>query len=407
MMALRLARSLRARLLLIRPAGAASCLCELSAENVSINRLNGWRGAAVEWIFLRGGVDGRAEYGTLLQLASKEGAARTWSTLKVLARKFRRAHKRMNVHLLRLLMLRKGDGSGAKAPTGGNAAGALGKKTPKRASIYVSPYYKRLWLDQAPTLSFPLERSRELQSELEREYGLGPAPRLVVFHAGSCPQRQPHLSEAGYRAAIGYLGERGFSVACVGDRDANGPAHEGAIDVRASPRSEMLQLFCAARAEFVLATALDGAALAWAFGKPVLVLAAADPIASFPIRERDLFTLCHVRARGGRRLSVDEMLTDDYLDSFDDARRYEILESSSEETVAAVQDMVDATEKSVPPELPEQRDFRLRVTRIAMERSLGRKAASRHGPHHSYLGRGRLAPSFARKLLTPLRSADE
>lgn len=369
MMGLRLAKSLRAPLWLIAPGGsAASGLSEMSAEGVEISVVTGWRARLMEWMCMPRGRTAPAIYETLFGFLRER-------------------------------------------------LGGMLVRQDQAAADHVSPSYKRLWLDGAPRLSLPDRRSRDSQDRLAEELGVAPqAPLVALEVGGSSAARQGAAGDlraawppipAGtatlesYRPAISWLQSQGFTVVRVGEAGEPPLGWPGVVDVAAADLPETVQLYCIACASFVIADAPERAAWAWALGRPVLVLNAVDPISAFPVREADLFTLRHVRPRGeDRMLTLRELFSDGQAGSLSAGTgACDYVDNTPDEVLAAVQDMARSAGGGVAPEAPEQREFRLLATRAGMQRNADPRSADGRGPHHSYLGRGRLAPSFARAFL--------
>lgn len=411
-MGLRLASRLDATLCVVGPASeAAAGLSELAPPGVRITVVDGWRGALVEWAFLRSGRSAQTDYDAPLHVLGE----RAVESLRSFAGAVRRAHRKVSRALLRALKAGRDGGAPATAASVNAPAGAAPKTKKRKAPrLYTPPYYRRLWLDQAPRLAIPGNRAAELQSRLEGEAGIAPGARLVVVAGESAAGGRlgdgadAFETSEGCKAVVEHLRELGFAVVHLGDPQSATTVCGGMTRLPASlSRCDLLQPYCIARAGFLVAATPEGAELGLAFGTPVLTFNAFDPIAAFPVGERDIFTLRHVRAKqDGHHLSLHEMLADGYLDDPFDSERYEHVGNSPEEMLAAVQDMLRVVDGDVPSETPEQRDFRLLATQAGMRRCLGADPAVARGPHHTYLGRGRLAASFARKLLTPRRNLD-
>jgi hypothetical protein len=157
------------------------------------------------------------------------------------------------------------------------------------------------------------------------------------------------------------------------------------------------------RSDFFIGCESGASMLAWMCRKPALIVNATEPLsASYPVRETDIFILKGVRDKQkGRMLSPLDMLSRDYLNNARNTERFEYVENCSEDILAAVEEMLAIVAHGLPPETPEQREFRLRAIGVGVRIRLENYVVRKHGPHHGFLGRGRLAASFARKYLGP------
>lgn len=375
MMGLRLATCLKAPLWVIdRGESAPDALYEMTPDGLELKVISGWRAKLLQWLMVREGHGHSRTYGSLSQY--------------LYDRVLRQASGRAVSPGPRRQAGNKGDGKLKSA------------KPRKGTSVYVPPLYKRLWLDSAPRLTVPAEQAKQLEAVLATTYGVEPGARLVALRLGDGargPSAEGTLER--YQPGIEWLQVQGYTLVRVGDADCQALDLPSVIDVAATSRvAELLALYCIARADFLIADTPVGAIYGLAFGRPVLTLNASDSIGDFPIRERDLFTIQRLRDRkDGRILPLHVMLTNlDEGDLAGDAGDYELLESTPEEVLAAVKDMADISAGSVSPETAEQRAFRFLATRAGMQRSTESPWAASFGTHHSYLGRGRLAPEFAR-----------
>ena len=189
----------------------------------------------------------------------------------------------------------------------------------------------------------------------------------------------------------------------IGDPSTGRIDRPGVVDLATSAeRSDLLECYCVARSDFFIGGEPGSAILAWISGKPALTLNATVPVGlAYPVHGSDIFTLKRVRDRiDGYALSPLDMLTREYLARAHDTERYDYFDNSPEDVLDAVKDIIEIVEHGVGPETPEQREFRLRALGVGV-RAVENPEVRELGPHQGFLGRGRIAPSFARKYVAP------
>jgi putative glycosyltransferase (TIGR04372 family) len=296
-------------------------------------------------------------------------------------------------------------------------------KKKKKKNRVLPIYFKRMWIDQYPPLHMPESQLADLQTQAEKNFGIAPDTRLITLHMrepgfkagreihevkpGARDDSTRNVSSANYFLAIDHLRASGFTVVRIGDRTMTPIHYPGVLDLATSPhRTDLLEFYCVARSAFFIGCESGGSALAWVCRKPVVILNATDPVASFPFGKSDIFTVKNVRRRAdGHLLSLIEMMSSEYFDHFRDTTRFEYLDNSPEDVRDVVAEMLQIIEHGMPPETPEQREYRLQALSFGVQSHVLSQWMRKWGPHHGFLGRGRIAASFARKYMRPQREA--
>ncbi len=339
-MALRLAASLRAPLWLIEPSQVQVALARSGARNsIAVRVLQGAEALRAEKLLAKAEAGG---FGAApLTAGTTEGNAAKSDLHPVQNGPERRALKKEAMKL-----------------------------EARAADSYVAPRYRRLWLEAAPSLAG--SKSGELgqmlaAAEIARD---GRVVLLVPTAADRDREIPSSVSEA-----VEWLAGAGFVV--VRATTASNRATNGQTPVIDLPVADdlLMRLELAGRAAFILALDSDAALTVAGTRTPVLTLDVADPVGFFPRGSRDLFTHRNTTSTGGAG---------------------EVADSPAQNTLRAVQDMVATLSGPLPPETQAQLEYRLLAVRAGMERSTDSRVKPEFGPQHSFIGRGRLAPSAAR-----------
>jgi putative glycosyltransferase (TIGR04372 family) len=453
MFGVRLAKRFNAPLYVIRPDQVVNtALYDLVVDNVTINVVKGWRARVLTWMFFSGSalnvkdkpVPYASPIGYLLTYRffrlNQFVAKGFWNRLAPLLNegkqyikallKYKTTLKAAAAPVVRRdIIVRardsicdpgKAENNTFESPPNNTnlAVPDIQKTKPTRLN---PSYGRRLWVDDVGLFRIPPDRLSGLSAKAEKEFGILPGQSLVLLHMrepGFKAGREIHeqkpfkgrddstrnVTFANYWQAMDYLRERGCTVVRIGDRTMTPIRYPGVVDLAVSPnRTDLFEFYCAARSDFFVGCESGPSIIAWMSGKPIVTLNATEPWSlAYPVREFDTFILKGVwDKQNARTVSPLDMLTLDYANHARNTQRFEYIENTPEDVLAAVEDMIEIVKHGVKPETPEQRSFRLHVmsfcTRARAENSTVRK----HGAHHGFIGRGRLSPSFARKYIAP------
>ncbi len=193
-----------------------------------------------------------------------------------------------------------------------------------------------------------------------------------------------------YFPAVDHLVARGYWVVRLGDPSMEPVTRPGVVDLAPlRPETPGLDIFALTRSEFLLGSQSGPAEVALLTGTPRVIVNATDVVENWPIRPTDILLLKHVYdEEEGRTLSLDELLRPELRDPMRGLKgspRYHFVDNTSDEILAAVQEMLDLLHKGTP-ETDDQRAYRDRATAAAA--ALPRL---RCGADEGYLGDGRIA----------------
>jgi putative glycosyltransferase (TIGR04372 family) len=421
MFGVRLAKRFRAPLYVIRPNQVVNtALYELVVDKVTINVVKGWQASLLTWLFFSGSrlhvKDKAAPY------ASPVGYLLTYRLFRLIRLVARGSRNRLGP--VRGTVVEESDSRHelVSGKTDSSLVIEPPTETRKEKPAILNPSYgRRLWVDDVGLFRIPEDGLPGLSAKAEKEFGILPDTPLVMLHMrepGFKAGREIHeqkpfqgrddstrnVTFANYGQAMDCLRERGYTVVRIGDRTMTPIRRPGIVDLAISPnRTDLFEFYCAARSDFFVGCESGPSIIAWMSGKPIVTLNATEPWSlAYPVREFDTFILKGVWDKlNACAVAPLDMLTLDYANHARNTQRFEYIENSPEDVLAAIRDMIEIVNQGVKPETPEQRAFRLRVmsfcTRARAENSNVRK----HGAHHGFIGRGRISPSFARKYIAP------
>jgi len=278
---------------------------------------------------------------------------------------------------------------------------------PWREGVTKGPYMRRKTLRHPVPIA---QRTSVAEAARERARALGiaddqPLVALHVREAGFKLGREMHNAKANARddssrngrielmgPALDLLGSRGFKVVRTGDNSMTPFAHPALIDLtQITPYDSHLEVFCLLRSRFLIAGEAGPSGASYLTNTPLLTVNATDPISSFPIRRHGLMVLKRVRDRQtGRMLRLDELLTEDYAENLRNTTRYQYIDNTPEELLAAVEEMLDDLDHD-RPESPAQAAFREDVMRACEDLAPRHAYVRKWGLDEGFLGDGRLA----------------
>lgn len=254
--------------------------------------------------------------------------------------------------------------------------------------------------------------SERLVEKVAREVGLDPARPIVTLHVrepgyrtrGAARQRDlDAIREAsidGYAAAVSWLRARGYQVVRIGDPTMTPCRWPGVIDLATAPwRTGAFELWALLRSRFFIASDSGPYFLSKLCGVPCLSVNVIQ-VGYYIVGARDRYICKHVHDRTvGRRLSLAEMLSEAFIATAVDRRRYDWIENSPAEIVEAVEDMVALLEQPVAARTPAQRRHDRLLAELTARRLPGLR--SRTGLLFRKLGPGTISPRFAGRYLEP------
>jgi putative glycosyltransferase (TIGR04372 family) len=273
------------------------------------------------------------------------------------------------------------------------------------------PYLLRRLLAQPLPSRLRKDASRRAE-ELAVAAGIDPESPLVTVHVrgrGYWPGGEILEKATGSRwddavrnahfqthfPAVDFLVERGYTVVRLGDPTMVPVARPGLVDFATSPAHDpLVELYCLFRSRFILCGESGPLWASYLADIPQLIVNATDPIASFPIRSDGIYLLKTVLHRKtGLPLSAAEQLSKERLEKLRDTWRYEFVENTPAQILAATQELLELLERGTA-ETPGQAWYRELVTADALA-STGLSYARKWGPDRGFMGRGRLARSLA------------
>lgn len=272
------------------------------------------------------------------------------------------------------------------------------------------PYYRRRRLLER----IPVQLHASAASEATRAaaaLGIAPDAPIVTLHvreAGFKQGRELHQRKVdardestrnarieSYFDAIDALVADGYTVVRLGDPTMTPVSRRGVVDLATSPgRSNMLEVHCLLKSEFLIACEAGPAAVAYLTNTPTLTVNATDPISSYPVRGDGLYILkTVVDRRSGRALSLDEQLTRSYHVDLRKTHLYEYQGNTPEQIAGAVAEMRHGVRHGFA-ETARQKAFRERVVTAAEELRHQLRYVRKWGLDDGFLGEGRIAAGF-------------
>ena len=203
---------------------------------------------------------------------------------------------------------------------------------------------------------------------------------LVAFEA----RMRPDIAAA----AIGFLSNRGYTVAIVGGRPIGLQPHASVVDLTARPLSPFVKLLLLSASRFVVSGSAAMQQLSYLTNTPSLTVNAADPFAGYPVRANGIFALkTPIDLDTGRTLAIEDLLTERY---FRNLRNYGFREITTDELIGALEEM-DAGVRNGWTETASQVRFRQRVIDSGTVLAATVPQVAEWGPDDGFIGDGRLA----------------
>jgi len=201
-------------------------------------------------------------------------------------------------------------------------------------------------------LRIPADREREVAREAAA-LGIDATRPIVTVHVRESGYRSrsglrqrswDHVRNArieSFFAAFGELVRRGYLVVRLGDPTMTPVNMAGVVDLATSPaRSEWIDIWCTMRSEFLIGCDSGPSWLAVLLGIPVLTVNAVHFRDLSRPTDRVICKLARDRTTG-KKLSVSEMLTPDFLRAGFKGDRYDFLDNTRQDLRLAVIDMID------------------------------------------------------------------
>ena len=176
-------------------------------------------------------------------------------------------------------------------------------KGPRPSAVRYIPYYqRRLLREPLPVRLLPdAERAARM---LALHFGIPDSARIVTLHvresgfklsAGRPEREEEAIRNARietYTAAMDYLVAEGFTVVRMGDPTMTPVTRPGVVDLATAPiNTDLLQLYCLMRSEFLVASESGPFAVCFLTNTPHVLVNATNPISSYPIRREGLYIL--------------------------------------------------------------------------------------------------------------------
>ena len=199
-----------------------------------------------------------------------------------------------------------------------------------------------------------------------------------------------------YFDAIDYLVDEGYTVVRTGDPSMDPVRRRGVIDLATSPhRTAALEVYVLLRSTFLITGDSGPHLVSYLTNTPLLMVNATDPVLVYPVRKTGLYLLkTVVDLDTGQQLQFPDLLTDDYYSRLRSPKQYRYRPNTSEEIVAATQEMV-AQLRSPSPESTAQSHLRQAVMDACdvLTNKFVRKWATDEG----FLGDGRAVSFYANR----------
>lgn len=271
----------------------------------------------------------------------------------------------------------------------------------------VRPYYRRKEVIRPLKLTFREPALRQAQDAAAR-WGLTPDTPIVMLHvreagwklgreiqvlkpsaARDDSVRNAHVES--HLPAVDYLVDRGFTVVRMGDPSMTPLRRRGVIDLAtAQPREQLLELYCLLRCRFLLCSESGPLGVSYFTGTPSLAVNCTDPISAFPVRKDCLYLLKTViDRRTGERLRLQDLLSERYVRHLRDTTRFQYVENTAEEILAAVREMLELLENA-PAETAAQRAYRRLVTEVGEDLRYVSNYVLKWGADEGFMGDGRM-----------------
>ena len=201
-----------------------------------------------------------------------------------------------------------------------------------------------------------------------------------------------------YQSAVGWLTARGYQVVRLGDPTMTPCRWPGVIDAATAPwRTGAFELWSLFHSRFFIASDSGPYFLSKLCGVPCVAVNVIQ-LGYYIVGRRDRYTCKHVHDRSaGRALSISEMLTEEFLATALDRRRYDWIDNSSSDILEAVEDMIALLDHPKTERTPAQRRHDELLAHITAHR--------REGPRKTgsllfrQLAGGTISPRFAARYL--------
>ncbi len=260
----------------------------------------------------------------------------------------------------------------------------------------LSPAAERRAAEWAASLGIPPDRPIVTVHARERGYKLSSDGRDTyngkAAYGGMDEATRNSWVET-YFPAMDHLAERGYTVVRIGDSTMTPVDRPGAIDLATAPdRGALLDLYCLFHSRFLLTGESSPHSVCHLTNTPLLTVNATDPIGAYPPRRDGILMMKTVVDREtGRTLTLDDLLSEEYQTFKRHPGRYEYLQNTPEEILAAVQEMLDLLDRDTPESAGQSR-YRELLTR-AYDSTRHVHYVAKFAPDRGFLGYGRIARS--------------
>jgi putative glycosyltransferase (TIGR04372 family) len=201
-----------------------------------------------------------------------------------------------------------------------------------------------------------------------------------------------------YLEAIQLLVRKGFQVVRIGDPSMTPLTYPGVIDLATSPhRTGLVEVASLLWSRFLLCGESGPLAVSFLTNTPVVTVNATDPISAYPVRPGSLYILKRISDREtGRRLSLGELVSERYLSSLRDQRRFAYAENSPEEICEVVEEMLERLSAETPPTAA-QLMYRTLATEASERSRRTLPYVRKWGPDDGFLGDGWMGARFVER----------
>lgn len=265
-------------------------------------------------------------------------------------------------------------------------------KLPRVTSLDIynkeGPYFQRQLFRDDIRCNLPDAINRKARQILNDDFGLKPDEQFMILHARESGYKlrdsnKKHLAYEKksnarnsnidkFKPITKELTDRGIRTVRVGDPSMKPFDVEGAIDLAITehPETELLQTYCFYHCKFYLIgeSGIYGASILTK--RPTLVVDGTDPLSGMPIRNTDLFLPKHIKSSNtGKSLNALGMLSFDYLSNMRNEKLFEYRENTTEEIMAAVNELLNANGGPISPSEEQQKYHKLMIDSVIKYKS--------------------------------------
>lgn len=276
------------------------------------------------------------------------------------------------------------------------------------------PYYKRTLIKEPLSIDFPPYHVEIFEKILFKQMGISRDDKIVTIHVREpywyafiehdCAVHDTHqyptnANIRNYAKTIEFLVSNGYKVIRIGKNPATSIEGSGVIDLATSPlRSDLFELYCIKRSEFLIASESGIRQAAELLGVPFVTINAIDLFACYPVHKKCLYLLKTIVDKNTRTvLSLNDLLSERYHDFYRDTNKWEYIENTEDEILYTVREMIDMIDNRYEI-TEEQKLYKSRLIE-GCEKLWDRHYVKKWGVDNGYIGDGWIAKTCLEKFL--------